>query len=103
MEAMPDSAAGSEASWLESMPETYDRALGPVLFQPFAEYVAPLVAALRPDRLLELAAGTGIATAALVRALPNTEIIATDLNQPMVDWAAQRVPAATWQQADAQH
>jgi ubiquinone/menaquinone biosynthesis C-methylase UbiE len=44
---------------------------------------------LRSGRVLETAAGTGIVTRMLVRALPGTvAIVATDLNQPMLDFAA---------------
>jgi hypothetical protein len=38
--------------------------------------------------LLEVAAGTGIVIAALALALPRAQLIATDLNQPMLDRAA---------------
>lgn len=84
------------------MPETYDRCLGPALFAPFAAELAGRVTALAPQRVLELAAGTGIATAALVRALPTADIIATDLNPAMVSWGSARVPGASWLRADAQ-
>lgn len=92
----------TDASWVGSMPEVYDRALGPALFQPFARHLAPLAAALAPQRVLELAAGTGIATRELVGALPSASITATDLNAAMVGWAAERIPGPTWLQADAQ-
>jgi SAM-dependent methyltransferase len=92
----------SDTSWIGSMPEVYDRALGPALFAPYAKHLAELVAQDAPRRVLELAAGTGIATAELVRALPAATITATDLNDAMVAWAAPRVPGATWRQADAQ-
>jgi SAM-dependent methyltransferase len=92
----------TDARWVGSMPEVYDRALGPALFAPYAQHLAVLIAQHAPIRVLELAAGTGIATAALVRALPQASITATDLNEAMVAWAAQRVPGATWRQADAQ-
>jgi SAM-dependent methyltransferase len=85
------------------MPELYDAALGPVLFAPFAAHLAGLVGPLAPRRVLELAAGTGIATAQLVKALPEVAITATDLNPAMVAWASQRVAGPVWQQADAQH
>src|SRR5207248_3273083 len=45
--------------------------------------------------------GTGIVTAALTSALPDAHVIATDLNQAMVDYGLQRAPAAHWRQADA--
>jgi SAM-dependent methyltransferase len=92
----------TDASWVAAMPEEYDRHLVPALFAPWAELLAQAVATLAPARVLELAAGTGVATAAMLRALPGADVVATDLNAAMVDWAAVRVPGATWQQADAQ-
>ena len=92
----------TDASWIESMPAVYDGALGPALFAPFAANLAAMIAPLAPQRVLELAAGTGIATAQLVRALPGSAITATDLNPAMVSWAAARVPGPAWRQADAQ-
>src|SRR3954463_8914927 len=83
-----------------SIPETYDRFLGPLLFEPYARDLAARLAALAPARVLEMAAGTGVAT----RALPaDTVIVATDLSRPMLDLAAARMETAevTWQQADA--
>ncbi|MDX6223527.1 MAG: hypothetical protein QOD91_2581 [Frankiales bacterium] len=93
----------SDTRWVETMPEIYDRALGPALFRPFAAHLAATVAAMAPRRVLELAAGTGIGTAELVRALPAAEIVATDLNPAMVEWAEAHVSGATWLPADAQH
>jgi ubiquinone/menaquinone biosynthesis C-methylase UbiE len=84
------------------MPEIYDRCLGPALFAPFAAHLATMAAELSPQRVLELAAGTGIATTELVRALPAADITATDLNPAMVSWAADRISGATWLPADAQ-
>ncbi len=87
-----------------SIPELYDRYLGPLIFEPYAHDLAARVAALAPARVLETAAGTGVATRALVRALPTgVAIVATDLNKPMLDFAASRTDAAnvTWRQADA--
>ena len=53
-----------------SIPEFYHNCLGPFLFEPYAEDLARRAQALRPCRILETAAGTGIVTAALARALP---------------------------------
>ena len=92
----------AEASWVGAMPDHYDRCLGPALFAPYAGHLAALAAGSAPRRVLELAAGTGLATAALVAALPAAEITATDLNPAMVAWGAERVTGATWRQADAQ-
>jgi ubiquinone/menaquinone biosynthesis C-methylase UbiE len=87
-----------------SMPALYDRHLGPFIFEPYAQDLAERLARIGPRRLLETAAGTGIVTRALARALPGTtEITATDLNQAMVDYAAAqtKAPNVTWRQADA--
>jgi SAM-dependent methyltransferase len=86
-----------------SIPALYDRHLVPMLFASYAEDLAARVAALQPRRILETAAGTGVVTAALARCLPDAEIVATDLNQAMLDVAATRVdsPLVTFAQADA--
>jgi len=87
-----------------SMPALYDRHLGPFIFEPYAQDLAARVAGFGPQQVLETAAGTGIVTRALARALPATAAIAaTDLNQAMVDYAAAqtRAPNVTWRQADA--
>jgi SAM-dependent methyltransferase len=93
-----------DAAFSGSIPALYDRCLGPLLFEPYARDMAGRVAAIAPRRILETAAGTGIVTAAIVREVPDVEIVATDLNQAMLDLAAERVrsPAVTFQEADAQ-
>src|SRR3954462_15207402 len=86
------------------IPETYDRYLGPLLSEPYARDLAARLAALAPARVLETAAGTGVATRALARALPaGATIVATDSSRPMLDLAAARLETAevTWQRADA--
>ena len=82
-----------------------DRYLGPLIFEPYAQDLANRVSALNPERVLETAAGTGIVTRALVRSLSRSaSIVATDLNQPMLDHAAERISSSrvSWQKADAQ-
>lgn len=91
-----------DSSWLDTMPERYDRCLGPALFAPYARYLAAMAAEAGPRVVLELAAGTGIVTAELVRALPTAAITATDLNPAMVSLAGARVSGPTWLVADAQ-
>ena len=87
-----------------STPELYDRYMGPLLFAPYAGHVAKRVALLRPQRILETAAGTGIATRAVNEALPGAEIVATDINPAVVEFAAQHFQSerVTFQRADAQ-
>lgn len=96
--------AASDSLFTGSIPALYDRCLGPMLFEPYAQDLAARAAALAPGRILETAAGTGIVTAALAAALPDAEIVATDLNQAMLDVAAARgLPArVSLQPADAQ-
>ncbi len=63
--ASTEIGVGAEASWTDSMPEIYDRCLGPALFAPVAAHLADLATASSPRRVVELAAGTGIVTGAL--------------------------------------
>ncbi|WP_354380560.1 class I SAM-dependent methyltransferase [Streptomyces sp. PvR034] len=84
------------------MPQAYERYLVPVLFRPFAADLAARAAALRPRRILELAAGTGVLTSDLLAAAPSAEVTATDLNEAMVGFGSSRAPGARWRQADAQ-
>jgi ubiquinone/menaquinone biosynthesis C-methylase UbiE len=84
------------------MPRVYDLCLGGAVFAPYGADLARRAAFLTPQRVLELAAGTGIVTIALVSALPSAEIVATDLNASMVDYAAAKVQGPRWEVADAQ-
>jgi SAM-dependent methyltransferase len=83
------------------MSAAYDEYLVPAVFRPYAEDLAARVARHKPRAVLELAAGTGVLTRAMMASLPGVQIIATDLNVAMVDVGAAQVPAATWRQADA--
>jgi len=87
-----------------SIPAIYDQYLVPLIFAPYARLAAERAAALRPGRILETAAGTGVVTEQLHRALPDAEIVATDLNPPMLEQAARRISASNvrFQPADAQ-
>ena len=87
-----------------STPELYDRYAGPLLFAPYAEHVAKQAVRLQPSRILETAAGTGIVTRAVNAALPTAEVVATDINPAVVEFAAQRFESerVTFQVADAQ-
>lgn len=88
-----------------SVPALYERYLGPMIFEPYAQDLAKRLARLAPKRILETAAGTGIVTRAIARALPaDSEILATDLNQAMLDRANESTTArnVAYRQADAQ-
>jgi ubiquinone/menaquinone biosynthesis C-methylase UbiE len=89
-----------------SIPENYDRHMVPLIFAPFAEDLAPRAASLWPGAVLETAAGTGVVTRSLrPRLPPHVRYVATDLNQPMLDYAATRQGGGAhidWRRADAQ-
>lgn len=97
--------AGSDELFTGSIPEIYDRFLVPLIFEPYARDLAGRLAGVEPRDVLEVAAGTGVVTRAIASQLPaQTRIVATDLNQPMLDHAAARQPGdgrITWRQADA--
>jgi ubiquinone/menaquinone biosynthesis C-methylase UbiE len=88
-----------------SIPENYDRYMVPLIFEPYAADMARRAASLSPRAVLETAAGSGVVTRVLAPRLPlGASYIVTDLNQPMVDYAASRQPPDTrieWRQADA--
>ena len=94
----------TDVAFSGSIPAIYDRYLAELLFNDYARDIARRTAALAPKRILETAAGTGLATAAIVDLLPDAPLVATDLNQAMIDVAAQRVtsPHVAFQAADAQ-
>jgi ubiquinone/menaquinone biosynthesis C-methylase UbiE len=76
------------ANFVGSIPENYDRFLGPRIFHDFADDLAQRAFSINPKQVLELAAGTGIVTRRLRDLLPYDSLItATDLNPPMLDVA----------------
>lgn len=81
----------TDTAFTGSIPAIYDRYMVPLIFQPYAQLVATRAAQYGPLRILETAAGTGVVTEALNTAAPAAEIIATDLNEPMLEQAALRV------------
>jgi ubiquinone/menaquinone biosynthesis C-methylase UbiE len=89
-----------------SIPKCYEEYLVPLIFEQYAADLAHRLAA-RPQpvtRILEIAAGTGVATRKMASTLPeNVSIIATDLNQPMLDLASAigTIRPVEWRQADA--
>ena len=87
-----------------SIPAIYDQYMVPLTFAPYAQLVAERAASFQPNHILETAAGTGVVTEALHRALPRADIVATDLNAPMLEQAKGRLSASNlrFQPADAQ-
>jgi SAM-dependent methyltransferase len=98
---MPSAA---DSKFEGSIRQLYERYFVPLIFEPYADDMARRVAALGPKRVLEVAAGTGVVTRQLARRLPaDTAIVATDLNQPMLDEAARAGTSrpVEWRQVDA--
>src|SRR5882762_11702934 len=72
-----------------SIPKLYETYLVPLIFEPYAADLVDRLASRSLTRVLEIAAGTGVVTRKLASVLPgNVSIIATDLNQPMLDMAS---------------
>ncbi|CAG2150878.1 class I SAM-dependent methyltransferase [Cupriavidus numazuensis] len=94
----------SDKAFTGAIPELYERYLVPMIFAPYAADLARRAAALRPASVLEIAAGTGALTRELAQTLhADAEIVATDLNPPMLA-RAQAVGTSrtvSWQTADA--
>ncbi|MEO8344628.1 MAG: class I SAM-dependent methyltransferase [Betaproteobacteria bacterium] len=87
-----------------SIPQIYERYLVPLIFEPYAVDLASRVMLRHPSQVLEIAAGTGVVTRHLASVLPpEVSIVATDLNQPMLDHAAAIGTARPieWRLADA--
>ena len=100
----PSGGGASDKVFAGSIPKLYQTYLVPLIFQPYAKDLARRLASRPLRSVLEIAAGTGVVTRALADALPDrVEIVATDLNQAMLDQAvaigAKR--PVVWRQADA--
>ena len=92
-----------ELRFAGSVPEKYDELMVPLIFRPFAAELSRRAASFAPRLILETAAGTGAVTEALHQACPDADILATDLNQPMLEVAARRIQSerVRFMQADA--
>jgi SAM-dependent methyltransferase len=96
--------SGTDKVFGGSIPKFYETYLVPLLFEPYAADLVNRLASRSPGGVLELAAGTGVVTRALASVLPErVSIVATDLNQPMLDQASAlgTKRPVEWRQADA--
>ncbi|MDQ4122064.1 MAG: class I SAM-dependent methyltransferase [Acidobacteriota bacterium] len=87
-----------------SIPKLYETYLVPLIFEPYAADLANRLRGRSLSSLLEVAAGTGVVTCALASTLPESvSIVATDLNQAMLDQASSigTKRPVKWRQADA--
>ncbi len=94
----------ADALFLGTIPEFYDRCLGPFLFEPYASDLARRIAATPDSRVLELACGTGIVTRRLRLTLPaGAQLVASDLSEAMIAIAREKLAGADihWRAADA--
>ncbi|MBY5357495.1 methyltransferase domain-containing protein [Rhizobium leguminosarum] len=99
-------SASSLAPFEEGVAEFYDSLLVPILFEPYASEMAIVAERLKPGSVLEVAAGTGALTRALRATLDHeTELVATDLSQAMIDVGAPSLTLSRthWMHADAQN
>jgi len=95
---------GSDKDFRDAIAKVYESHLVPLIFQPYAEDLVPRIASRQPTNVLEIAAGTGVVTRAMTSGLPaSVAIVATDLNQSMIDQAMAIGTArpVEWRQADA--
>ncbi|MGZ5259474.1 MAG: class I SAM-dependent methyltransferase [Burkholderiales bacterium] len=98
------SSAATDKVFTGSIPKLYETYLVPLIFEPYAADLVDRLASRSPTRVLEIAAGTGVVTRALASVLPESvSIVATDLNQPMLDQASAlgTKRPVEWRQADA--
>ena len=94
---------GPDLKFVGSIPENYDRLMGPVFFEAYSREMAARLPH-GTTRVLELACGTGIVTRALHAELPaGSRLVATDLSDAMVEYAAQHAgaPGVEFRTADA--
>lgn len=96
--------ANLHTTFAGSIPDYYDRFLGPAQFGPFGAALAALVPADPGGDVLEIACGTGLVTRELRdRLSPARRLVASDLSRAMIDFARAKVPspAIEWREADA--
>jgi SAM-dependent methyltransferase len=96
--------SSSDAAFVGSVPENYDRYLASVLFDPYAEDLAVRLPVCDGMRVLEVACGTGLVSRRLVERLAGRgTLVATDLNEAMIAYGRARMPAGApveWRPAD---
>lgn len=98
--AMPD----TDKIFAGSIPGLYESHLVPLIFEQYAADLARRVGPMNVSRILEIGAGTGVATRALASVANEAiSIVATDLSQAMLDQAAATgtTRPVRWQLADA--
>ena len=98
------SSSDTDKVFTGSISKLYQTYLVPLIFEPYAADLVNRLASRSVTRVLEIAAGTGVVTRTLASVLPErVSIVATDLNQPMLDHASAlgTKRPVEWRQADA--
>lgn len=97
--------AGVPADFSGSIPEFYDRIMGPAQFDAFGAELARRLPAKPPGDVLEVACGTGRVTRHLRERLSaELKVVASDISQAMLDYARRSLDATRgveWREADA--
>lgn len=95
----------TSANFGGSVPEYYDRYLGPAWFNAYAVQLARQLPPDPKGDVLETACGTGIVTRRLREHLePRRHLVATDLSKAMLDYARAKLgeqAGLEWREADA--
>lgn len=91
------------ANFSGSMPQYYDRIMGPAQFEPFAADLVRRLPAKPPGDVLEVACGSGVVTRRLRERLdPRVRLVATDISEAMLGYARGEVAGEIeWRAADA--
>lgn len=81
----------SHSAFTGEIPQNYEKYLGPLIFQEYAEDLSRRINVPNAGVVLETAAGTGMATRQLRAAIQNdVRIVVTDLNEDMLDVAREK-------------
>ncbi|MFV1999926.1 MAG: class I SAM-dependent methyltransferase [Acidimicrobiia bacterium] len=87
-----------------AIPDVYDEYLVPMIFQMYADDLAGRVSTIDPKSVLEVAAGSGVATRSIAAVLGDAaRFVVSDLNPPMLERARSMQNDADhieWRQAD---
>jgi SAM-dependent methyltransferase len=90
---MNEPVTSGDVAFVGSVPEIYDRYMGPLFFHDYADDLAARLPTKKGIRVLETACGTGIVTRRLLDRLgEDGALVATDLNDAMIARSKKQVP-----------
>ena len=95
----------TQASYRGTIPEYYDRCLGPAWFDAFAADLVNRLPGGRAGDVLEIACGTGLVTRRLRERIGSSQrVVASDVSEAMLDYARGQLcdcKGIEWRAADA--